>query len=90
MTLFSPPGRRPAYRPAGPNATRARLPRPDGRPPARGDTPQRQMKTLPPAHQDRARPRAPCHGQLTGYVPSFADGQAPVAPTGSVTHSAGG
>ena len=49
MKPVSAPGRRPAYRPAGPNATRARLPRPDGRPPAPGDTPQRQMKTLPPA-----------------------------------------
>jgi hypothetical protein len=75
MKPFSAPGRRPADRPAGPNATRARLPRPDGRPPAPGDTPQRQMKTLPPARQDRARPRAACHGQLTGCVPSCADGQ---------------
>ena len=61
-----------------------------GRPPAPGDTPQRQMKTLPPAHQDRARPRSACHGQLTGCVPSDAAGQAPVSATGSVTHSGGG
>jgi len=49
----------------------------DDRPP--GYTLQRQIKALPPAHQDIARPRSVCQGQLTGCVPSCADGQAPLS-----------
>lgn len=65
-SLFSAPGRRPADRPAGPGARRARLPRPDGRPPAPGDTPQRQLKALPP--------RAPGHSAPALGVSRPADG----------------